>query len=386
MAQQQYQSPNRNDVREMYEYQTFSPNKAIFGITAIAVIGFFGYKFMTNMSEAKDKEAAANAIQDDNNAQVALALKSAIYNVGISTWLATFDQDKAWALADRITSLKEVRKYYHIYHNRDLDADLQAQASAEELVEFMNRANKTKTQAEVEAAAIPTSNSGGGNTAPVEVKDDSIKGMYVVVKSSVGLAKVRRIPNQGGIMNGYNELYRMPKGKMVGIATGKYVKDIENNVGFIEVAFRIDTATWNWAKVESVSISMPKLAPDFYEYLQKLGTSKHTQQKVWLPKSMVNIVPLSDYEQVIKPNNPEIAWFSSVTLSGLTSDAPQLAIKKGHAATIYDSSMKVKGIATDMHILGGLISTLQTPNGDIFQFETEQGKTRLVHAQHVRIM
>lgn len=353
-----------------------STGKAILGVGMFAVVSYFGYNYASKMMAEKEKASAANAIADNGNAQVALALKGAIYNIGF-TWLAaSFDEVAVMNYADRITDLQEVRKFYKIYHNRDLDADLQAQAQPEELVEFMRRASKAKSTTEIEIATNSTSSGASStNTAPKETQDSSIKGSYVVTKSSVSDVKVRIVPNQGGFFNDYNKKYTLPSNCIAGTATGKYVKDTENNVGFVEVVFKIDATTWNL-----VNPDIAEKAPKFHAYLVSLGSSRHSQQKVWLPKSMVDFVPTSDYFTVIKPNHAERGWFNPVTLSGIAS--PKLYIKRGHIATVYDENMQRKGVANDKFCLGVLLRE----KGNFYEFENTQGKTRWVQAQHVNLV
>lgn len=370
MAQQQ--QPNRED---RHEYQTFSTKKAVFSVAALAVVGYFVSKYM----KTAEKEKAADAVSDNRNAQIALALKGAIYNIGISTWFATFDQDKVFALADAITSLKEVRKYYRIYHNRDLDADLTEQATAEEFIEFMRRANKKKTESEadeaiVQSASPTTDYSQTPNTAPNTDYSGKYREDWVgKLATLVSPANIRTEPKKGD--NILVPMKDVRKQSILGLLTGK----ISDN-GYVEIFVRFDT--------------------------ENSGSSHFAYRNVIKPVSFYNVFT-TDYRKEIKEKGILVyvhkdyiedgskygikgsqAGYSDdtskigISLKGIN---PTVYVKRGHYAPIYDKAMKQKGIADERHCLGAHIGTLTTPQGDIYEFRNTQGKNRWVHAKHTTI-
>lgn len=174
-----------------------------------------GKKMLKNKAE----DSADSQIDKKPSAGQARALNAAMNPSGVD-WMRTFDTtntDAIYSIAPQITSLDEVKDFYKAQtQGRVLHEDLINELGAEGYDKFLALATKGKS----------------GSPKYSTTRTDIPANLWVVTSLDANIRKTAK--KISPYAPDSNILKLVPKGKSIGITTGKYAYDEPNDVTFIE--------------------------------------------------------------------------------------------------------------------------------------------------------
>ena len=189
----------------------------------------FGRKAYQNW---KQRSTTANLDQSPAVRQ-AMGLRSAMNTSGTS-WLMWSDGTNEKAIqqiATQITDLNQVALAYRNLYRDELVADLQSELNTKDFNAFMQTVSNNRIN-----------HSGGNSTSSSTSGNYTAAQNLVVAKQAVYVRTSPDASYHGAWyeINGNKNIYKTAKaGEFVGYATGKQHYDSDNNVKFIEVAYRV---------------------------------------------------------------------------------------------------------------------------------------------------
>lgn len=292
---------------------------------------FVGKKLLSKAA----KDSADNQIDTDPAAGQARALNAAMNPSG-NDWMRSFDTTNTKAIfeiATQISNLDKVKDFYKAQtQGRSLHDDLNKELGAEDYDKFLALATKGKT----------------GNVKYAPVRVDIPANRWVITKAE---SNVRKTPKKQSRLLPINNIVKLvPKGKAIGISTGKFAYDEPNDVTFIE----------------------------FYT----LGTKVAGKHYFYVAYSQVELI--TKEEKAKREKSGKIPLELLAGLSGV-EDVSQTQIVSVRPTSIYDEQFQLLTIVPRYLILGFPLMTLDTKNGQKIKMQTVQGFIRWVDANDVRI-
>lgn len=292
---------------------------------------FVGKKLLSKAA----KDSADNQIDTDPAAGQARALNAAMNPSG-NDWMRSFDTTNTKAIfeiASQISNLDKVKDFYKAQtQGRSLHDDLNKELGAEDYDKFLALATKGKT----------------GNVKYAPVRVDIPANRWVITKAE---SNVRKTPKKQSRLLPINNIVKLvPKGKAIGISTGKFAYDEPNDVTFIE----------------------------FYT----LGTKVAGKHYFYVAYSQVELI--TKEEKAKREKSGKIPLELLAGLSGVEDDI-QTQIVSVRPTSIYDEHFQLLTIVPRYLILGFPLMTLDTKNGQKIKLQTVQGFIRWVDANDVRI-
>lgn len=298
----------------------------------LLIVGFFVVKkALANAAE----DSADSQIDTDPAAGQARALNAAMNPSGID-WMRTFDTTDTTAIytiAPQITDLDKVKDYYKAQtHGRVLHEDLTKELGAEGYDKFLALATKGKS----------------GSPKYSTTRTD-IPANYWVLSNAE--SNVRKTPKkESKYWPGNNIVKVVPKGRVLGISTGKYAYDESNDTTFIEF----------WT----------------------LGVKQKGKNYFYVAKSQIELLT---NEQ--KAQREKVGKLPVEVLAGLevVTDQSEAQIVTILPTQIYDEQFKLLSLVPANIIVGYPLLTLNTGKGNYTKIQTVQGFIRWVKTQDTRI-
>ena len=322
------------------------------------VIGgiYLTYRLGKNIIASLNKSDAQNKADDSPEVRQAMALRSAMNPSGIS-WMMSFDTTNSGTVIDTaktINNLDSVQKAYkNLYQNNLLD-DLQSELSTSDYQKFLT---------------IVSSNSNkdisNGGAAPVQFAKAN---QLVVAKKAVSLRSSPDASNHGAIYEVFSDkniLRQAFAGEFLGYATGRQHFDDVNNVKFIEVAYVINAAN----------------APAAYKNKNKVRVS------FWVSSSSLYVDVFSYYKNMFDayPSTKSYTGWKKpqdyFTLKGIPM--PRL-LTRVNTPVLNERLMPI-AFASPNTILGKLIMSMNTGNGEFLQFQTVDKTIRWVDKRFIQL-
>lgn len=295
---------------------------------------FLGKKLLSDAA----KDSADKNLDTDPAAGHARSLNAAMNPSGVS-WMRNIDGTNTEAIYEigaQITALDKVEDYYKAQtEGRILFDDLTSEIGADGLQKFLALASKGKT----------------GDAKFAKVRSDIPANRWVITTAR---ANIRKTPKKESNLNPFNNIVGLvPKGRSIGVTTGKFAYDESNDVTFIEFFTFAVRAKTN-AKIY------------FYVAKSQVEFLTNEEKKAREAKSGKII--------------PEI--LGSLESSTENHQTQAVSIRP---AIIYDEQFKELLIAPYNIIIGFPIMTLNTGKETFIKFQTVEGKIRWVKAKDVRI-
>lgn len=302
-------------------------------VGAVVALFFFGKKLLANAA----KDSADKNLDTDPAAGQARALNAAMNPSG-NNWMRSFDGHDTNAIMDvagQITNLDKVRELYSAQtEGRNLNDDLESEIGSEGYQKFLALASKGKT----------------GNPKYATVRKDIPLNKWVITASD---ANVRKTPKkESKYFPGNNIVKLVPKGKLIGVATGKFAYDEKDDVTFIE----------------------------FYS----LGTKEAGKKFFYVAKSQIEY--LTNEEKIKREKTDGKIPFE--ILAGLegNEEEPQTQVVSLRPTIVYDEQFKELLVTPKNIIIGFPIMSLDAgKKGKYIKVKTVQGNLRWVKAEDVSI-
>jgi hypothetical protein len=284
------------------------------------------YITLKKMLASKAEDNADSQIDTNPAAGQARALNAAMNPSG-NNWMRDFDFNNPNAIyetAKQITNLDAVMNFYNAQTGRKLHEDLTSEIGAEGYNKFLALATKGKS----------------GDIKYSLVRGDIPANRWIVTTAE---ANVRRTPKK----DPFNIVKLVPKGKSIGITTGKYVYDEFANVTFIEF-FSLDIKT-------------------------------NTKKYFFVAKSQVELLTKAE-----KDKREKVEKLPFEVLTGANEKAALLLVSI-RATTVYNEAFTPITTIPPNIIIGFPLLTLDTGKGKYIKVKTIQNSTRWVKAQDVTL-
>lgn len=294
---------------------------------AFAVVAYFTLK---KVFANKAEDNADGQIDTNPAAGQARALNAAMNPSG-NNWMRNFDfnnPNAIYEIAKQITSLDAVMNFYNAQtQGRKLHEDLTSEIGAEGYNKFLALATKGKS----------------GDVKYSLFRSDIPANRWIVTTAD---ANVRRTPKK----DPFNIVKLVPKGKSIGITTGKYAYDEFANVTFIE----------------------------FFS----LNIKTNVKQYFFVAKSQVELLTKAE-----KDKREKVAKLPFEVLTGaarLPMDYKLQAVSI-RATSVYNEAFSPIATIPPNIIIGFPLLTLDTGKGKYIKVKTIQNSTRWVKAQDVTL-
>lgn len=303
---------------------------------AAIVVGLFfvGKKLIKDAA----KNSADQSLDTNPSAGQARSLNAAMNPSGVS-WMRSFDgtdDDTIYSIGEQITDLDKVQDFYKAQTSgRILFDDLTSEIGADGLQKFLALASKGKT----------------GDKKFAKVRTDIPTNKWVITTAD---ANIRKTPKKESNLLPFNNIVRtVPKGRAIGVSTGKFAFDEPNNVTFIE----------------------------FFTLAAKAGTNAKVY--FYVAKSQVEFLTIAERNEREK----KTGTITMEILAGIEpiSESMQTQAVSVRAAIVYDENLKELLIAPRNIIIGFPMMTLNTGKGIFIKIQTVEGKIRWVESKDVRI-
>lgn len=280
------------------------------------------------------KRKGAEALTDENvSVRLAQLLRQALNPSG-NGWMVDLDgtnEDLIKSTASQITDLKEVAKWYESQYQESLYARLQKELSPEDYQKFLNLIQKKD----------------GNNGNPPKRND--IPANYWVLSEKE--TNARSQPKKDSPYNPFTNIIKtFAPEKIIGISTGRYAYDTDNDVLFVEL----------WAynkKQKKIFFYVAKSQVSFISEAEKKKREAKGKKLQFDILDGLGKIETSNHEKVI------------------------VSLK---AITIYNEKFEEVGKAPANILLGFPIMNLKTAKGNWQQFETVQGLKRWVKETEVK--
>lgn len=286
--------------------------------------------------EGAAKKSADQNLDTDPAAGQARALNAAMNPSGVS-WMRAFDgtsDDAIYTTAEQISNLDKVQDYYKAQTTgRILFDDLTSEIGADGLQKFLGLASKGKT----------------GDKKFSKVRTDIPTNKIVFTTAE---ANIRKTPKLESRLLPFNNIVRLvPKGRSLGVSTGKFAYDEKSDVTFIE----------------------------FFNFSAKSGFK--TKVYFYVAKSQVEYISVEEKKKRDKSGNTTEVFQG---LDGINYNVQTQAVSL-RPTLIYDENFKQLFIAPRNIIIGFPNMTLNTNKGVFIRVQTIDGNIRWVEGKDIRI-
>lgn len=329
-------------------------------IKGVVIAGglFLGYRVTANaLKNWKERKTSALADQSPEVRQ-AMSLRSAINPSGIS-WLMWTDGTNETAIkqiASQIQNLDAVAVAYRSLYRDELIKDLQSELSSEDFNAFLQAVSNNR---------INTSSGNGSQTSPGGAYTSPQK--LIVAKQTVFVRTSPDASYHGAwyeIGENKNIFKSAKAGEFVGYATGKQHYDSDNDVKFIEVAYRV------------ASSGVPST------YAKDTGKTR----LLWVSASS-NYVEQFSSTQTMEARYPSTKGVTQYLLPvgglGWLSLAGARIITSGPTVVMDEQFNPISSVEANV-LLGYPVMTLSGQGHEMTLFRTLEGRDRWVDSRQIQ--
>jgi hypothetical protein len=285
-----------------------------------------------------------------------MALRSAMNPSGIS-WMMSMDTTDTGTVlntAKTITNLDSVQKAYKNLYQDNLLDDIQDELSTSEYQKFLTIISSNKDK-----------DTSKGGAPPVQFAKAN---QLIVAKKAVSLRSSPDASNHGAfyeVFSDQNILRQAYAGEFLGYATGRQQFDEVNNVKFIEVAYVINAVN----------------APAAYKNKNKKRVS------FWVSSSSLYVDIFTYYKNMFDayPAAKKLTGWKKppdfFTLKGIPM--PRLLTRMN--TPVLNERLIPIAYAMPNTVLGKLIMSMNTGNGEYLQFQTVDNTLRWVDKRYIQL-
>jgi hypothetical protein len=327
-------------------------------INGALVVGgiYLTYRLGKNIIASLNKSDAQNKADDSPEVRQAMALRSAMNPSGIS-WMMSMDTTDTGTVlntAKTITNLDSVQKAYKNLYQDNLLDNLQNELSTSEYQKFLTIISSNKDK-----------DTSKGGAPPVQFAKAN---QLIVAKKAVSLRSSPDASNHGAfyeVFSDQNILRQAYAGEFLGYATGRQQFDEVNNVKFIEVAYVINAVN----------------APAAYKNKNKKRVS------FWVSSSSLYVDIFTYYKNMFDayPATKKLTGWKKppdfFTLKGIPM--PRLLTRVN--TPVLNERLIPIAYAMPNTVLGKLIMSMNTGNGEYLQFQTVDNTLRWVDKRYIQL-
>lgn len=298
----------------------------------LVVIAFFvGKKLLADAAQ----NSADDQIDTNPSAGQARALNAAMNPSGFD-WMRSFDTTDTKAIyeiAPQITNLDQVKEYYRAQtKGRVLHEDLINELGAEGYDKFLALATHGKS----------------GSPKYAQVRPDIPANYWVITTAN---AYVRKTPKKESLYNPLNNIVKLvPKGRILGASTGKFVYDESHDVTFLEF----------WT----------------------VGTKKAGKYFFYVAKSQIELLSNDKKKEREKSGKIPLELLAGLSVNYSDENTQAVSIRD---TLVYNEHMAVVSKVAGNIIIGFPLMAMETQQGTFIQVKTIQGFIRWVNSGDIKI-
>lgn len=329
-------------------------------IKGVVIAGglFLGYRLTANaLKNWKERKTTAMADQSPEVRQ-AMSLRSAINPSGIS-WLMWTDGTNETAIkqiASQIQNLDAVAVAYRSLYRDELIKDLQIELSSEDFNAFLQAVSNNR---------INTSSGNGSSTGPGGIYTSPQK--LIVAKQTVFVRTSPDASYHGAWYEvGENKnIFKTAKaGEFIGYATGKQHYDSDNDVKFIEVAYRVASSEVPSAYAKEAGKTRLLWVSASSNYVEQFSTAQTMEARYPSTKGVTRyLLPVAG-----------LGW---LTMAGAR------VVTSASAVVMDEQFNPISQVPTNV-LLGYPVMTLSGQGHEFTLFRTVSGSDRWVDSRQVQ--